>query len=101
VSSVWVAVIAVGAATVALKAIGPVFLRGRELPAHLAQMIDLLAPVLLAALVVTQTVGGDGRIEIDERALGIAGAAAAIALRAHVLVVPVVAAIVAAVARAA
>jgi branched-subunit amino acid transport protein len=101
VRTVWIAVAAVGVATIALKAVGPVFLRGRELPPRLEQMIDLLAPVLLAALVVTQTVGGDHRLEVDERLLGLAAAGIALALRTHLLVVPLVAAVVTAAARVA
>src|SRR5207245_1873135 len=50
-SLVWLVVIAVGAATVAIKATGPLLLAGRELPPRLLGVVELLAPALLAALV--------------------------------------------------
>jgi branched-subunit amino acid transport protein len=39
--------------TAAIKAVGPVALGGRELPERLTGVIALMAPALLAALVVT------------------------------------------------
>lgn len=60
----------------------------------------MLAPALLAALVVTQLVGGDRRLVFDERLLGLAAAIVAIRLRAPLLAVVVVAAAVTAAARA-
>ena len=91
-SSVWIAIILVGAATVCLKAVGPVLLGGRELPLALSAVLFLLAPALLAALVVTQAVGGDRQIVLDERLLGIGAAAVAIVLRLPLLAVVIVAA---------
>jgi branched-subunit amino acid transport protein len=100
VSAVWAVVLAVGAATVAIKALGPVALGGRELPGPLTAVLFLLAPALLAALVVTQAVGGDRELVFDERLFGLGAAATAIALRAPLLAVVVVAAAVTAAARA-
>jgi branched-subunit amino acid transport protein len=99
-TEVWLVVGVVGAATIALKAVGPVLLGGRELPPRLAGVVDLLAPAVLAALVVTQAVGGNRELVFDERLLGLAGAAVALRLRAPILAVIVVAAVVTAVARA-
>ena len=99
-SEVWIVVGLVGAATVALKGVGPVFLGGRELPHALTAILFLLAPALLAALVVTQAVGGDRELVFDERLLGLGAAAVAIALRAPLLAVVVAAAAVTATARA-
>jgi branched-subunit amino acid transport protein len=62
----------VGAGTIVCKAVGPVLLGGRSLPPYLAGIMDMLAPALLAALVVTQAVGADRRLVFDERLLGIA-----------------------------
>ena len=98
-SAVWIAVVAVGAATIAFKALGPVLLGGRELPPRLAAVVELLAPAVLAALVVTQVVGGDRRLVVDERLAGLAAAAVALRLRAPILVVIGAAAAVTAVAR--
>ena len=98
-STVWLVVLVVGLATIALKATGPVLLGGRELPDAVADVVALLAPVLLAALVVTQTVGGDGELVLDARLAGVAAGAAAVALRAPLPVVVVAAAAATAIAR--
>lgn len=98
-SAVWLCVIAVGAATVAFKATGPVLLGRRELPAWLAGPVALLAPAVLAALVVTQAVAGHREIVADARLAGLGAGAIAIALRAPLLVVVVVAAATAALIR--
>ena len=99
-SAVWTVVAAVGAATVAIKAVGPVALGGRGLPPRLDALVELLAPALLAALVVTQLVGGDRELVLDERLAGVAAAALALRLRAPILAVIFVAAAVTALARA-
>ena len=98
-SSVWLVVLVVGVATVALKAMGPVLLGGRKLPDAVAGVVELLAPVLLAALVVTQTVGGDNELVVDARVAGVGAGAAAIAGRAPLPVVVILAAAVTALAR--
>jgi branched-subunit amino acid transport protein len=90
----WVLVIAVGTATVVLKAAGPVFLGRRPLPERIQSMVDLLAPVMLTALVVTQTFGGDGELSLDARVPGVAAAAVAIRLRVPLVGAMVVAALV-------
>jgi len=100
VSETWIVVGAVGVATVALKSVGPVLLGGRPLPRHLAGVVALLAPALLAALVVTEVVGGDEEIVLDERLVGLGAAVVAILLRAPLLLVVVVAAAATAVTRA-
>jgi branched-subunit amino acid transport protein len=98
-SESWVIVLAVGVGTIAIKAAGPVLMGGRPLPDRLQAVVGLLAPALLAALVATNTLGADQRLVIDARLLGVALAAGAIALRAPVLFVVIVAAAAAAVAR--
>jgi branched-subunit amino acid transport protein len=100
VNAVWLCVLVVGLATVALKATGPVLAAGRELPAGAARVVDLLAPALLAALVATQAFAADEELVIDERAAGLLAAGVAILLRAPLLVVVLVAAATAAVLRA-
>jgi branched-subunit amino acid transport protein len=87
VSDVWTAVVVVGVATIALKAVGPVILGGRPLPRHLTGVVGLLAPALLAALVVTQSVGGDEEIVLDARLVGLGAAIVAIVLRAPLLAI--------------
>ena len=92
-SDVWIAVALVGAATVALKSVGPVLLGGRPLPEHLTGVVALLAPAVLAALVVTQAVGGDREIVLDARLVGLGAAVVALLLRAPLLAVVVAAAV--------
>ena len=98
-SRAWLVVLLVGAATIALKATGPVLLGGRRLPVSLTGMVALVAPVLLAALVVTQTVGGDGELALDARLAGVGAAAVAILARAPLPAVVVLAAATTALAR--
>ena len=100
VSAVWTAVLAVGAGTVCLKALGPVALGGRRLPERVMGIVELLAPALLAALVVTQAAGGERQLVFDARLVGLATAVVAIRLRAPLLVVVIVAAATTAVVRA-
>jgi branched-subunit amino acid transport protein len=92
VSAVWLCVLVVGLATVAVKASGPVLAAGRELPQGAARVVDLLAPALLAALVATQAFASDEQLVLDERAAGLIAAGVAIVLRAPLLVVVLVAA---------
>jgi len=95
----WIAVVVVGAATIALKGAGPVVFAGRPLPRPVVALMPLLAPCLLAALVVGQTVGDGRAVVVDARLAGVAAAAVALVLRAPLLVVLGAAAGVAAVAR--
>ena len=99
-SRVWLAVVLLGAVTVALKAAGPVLLGGRELPARVRVLVGLLAPALLAALVVTNTLASGRHVVVDARLAGVAAAAVSLRLRAPVLVAVAVAAAVTAAVRA-
>ena len=98
-SPVWTAVLGSGAVTIVLKATGPVLLGGRSVPSWLAGPVSLLAPAVLAAFVVTQTVGGHREIVADARLVGLGAGAIAVAMRAPILAVVVIAAAAAAVAR--
>jgi branched-subunit amino acid transport protein len=99
VSALWVAIVAVTLANAAIKAAGPILAGGRELPPRVNDVIVLLTPALLAALVVTETFGEDGHLVLDERAIGVGVAAVAVALRAPVLLAVVLAALATALAR--
>jgi branched-subunit amino acid transport protein len=99
-SIVWLCVLVVGVATIAIKASGPVLAADRELPQGAARVVDLLAPALLAALVATQALATDDELVLDERAAGLLAAGVAILLRAPLLVVVAVAAATAALLRA-
>ena len=98
-SGVWIVVAVVGVATIAFKAAGPVVIGRRELPPRIQSLVELLAPVMLIALVVTQTFGGDQQIEVDARVVGVGAAVVAIALRAHIIVAMAIAALVTALVR--
>jgi branched chain amino acid efflux pump len=95
----WLVVAVVGAGTILFKASGPVLLGRRTLPPRVTAVVDMLAPAMLAALVVTQTAGGDRQLVLDERVVGVAAGAVAILLRAPLLVVMVTAAAAAALVR--
>jgi branched-subunit amino acid transport protein len=99
VSDVWIVVAAVGATTIVFKAAGPVFIGRRALPPRARLLVDLLAPVMLTALVVTQTFGGDQKLTVDARVPGVAAALIAIWLRAPIIVTIVIAAVVTALVR--
>lgn len=88
----WLVVGTTGAATLVLKGLGPALLGGRSLPTPLANVIALLAPTLLAALVATQVFAGDREIVLDARAVGLVAAALALVARLPILVVVVLAA---------
>ena len=96
----WRVVIVAGIASMAIKAAGPVAIGGRPLPARLMGLVAMVAPALLAALVVTNLVGGKRELVLDARVPGVAVAAALLAFRAPVLVVIVAAAVVTGVVRA-
>jgi branched-subunit amino acid transport protein len=59
-------------ATVAIKAVVPLILGGRELPARFNDVIVLLGPALLTALVVTQALANGTRLGVDATTAGVA-----------------------------
>jgi hypothetical protein len=100
VSEAWILVAAIGGATVALKAVGPLLVGGRELPEPVLRVVALLAPALLAALVAVQIFAGERALVVDARVVGLAAAVLALLARAPILVVVAVAAVATALARA-
>jgi hypothetical protein len=101
VTAVWITIAALCAGTVAIKAVGPVALGARQPSERTFGVLALFAPALLAALIVYETLtdGHDG-ISVDERVIGLAAAATALALRAPLAVVVIGAAAATALARA-
>jgi hypothetical protein len=99
-TTLWATIVAVALASAAIKAAGPVLVGGRELPPRAVAVIALLAPALLAALVVTETFGENQHLALDERAVGVAVAGVALALRAPVLLAIALAALTTALLRA-
>ena len=99
-TTLWVTIIAVALANAAIKAAGPLLVGGRDLPPRVVAVIALLAPALLAALVVTETFGENRHLVLDERAIGVAVAGLMLALRAPVLIAVALAAVATALTRA-
>jgi branched chain amino acid efflux pump len=93
VSDPWIAVVAVGAGTALLKAVGPVGLAEKELPPRVTELLSLLGPAILAALVVTMTFGRDRSLVADARIAGVAVGGLAAVLRAPLGVVVLVGAL--------
>jgi hypothetical protein len=100
VSDAWLVVVVVGGLTILLKAAGPVLLGRRRLHGRAQAVVDLLAPSMLAALVVVQTFASGRELVLDARVPGVAAAAIAVWRGAPVIVAMVIAAAVTALLRA-
>ena len=99
-TEVWITIAGLVFITAAIKAAGPVLVGGRALPIRAYAVIGLLAPALLTALILTETFAKGQDLVVDARAAGLGCAAIALALRAPMLVVVLVAAVGAAAVRA-
>lgn len=99
-SEVWITIAALCVGTAAIKAAGPLTVGGRDLPPRVATVIAFMAPALLAALVVQETFAHDGKLVLDARAVGFAGALAALAAKLPLMGVVTVAAAATAITRA-
>ena len=71
-STVTVVVAGCTLVTFAIKAIGPVLSGGRELPAGVRDVLALVAPPLLAALVVVSTLSDGHRLVVGAQTAGVA-----------------------------
>jgi branched-subunit amino acid transport protein len=96
----WPELLGLSAISYALKAIGPVLAGGRQLGPQLRRILDLVAVPLLAALILTQTVGHGPRLVLDARVPALAVAGVLVWRRAPFLVVVLAAAATAALIRA-
>jgi branched-subunit amino acid transport protein len=99
-TAVWTTIGVLTVVSATIKATGPVLVGGRELPGWATRIIALLAPALLAALVVVDTFADGKSLVLDARAAGLAAAGIAVALRAPIIVVILLAAAVTALVRA-
>lgn len=88
------------ATTVAIKALGPVLAGGRELPAWTRDVVVLLAPALLAALVVTQVFADGDQLGVGPQTVGVAAAGGVMWRTGSVVLCVVTAAVVTAALRA-
>jgi branched-subunit amino acid transport protein len=93
VSTTWIVVLGASAGTLVIKGLAPAALGGRALPRRLSGVMALLAPTLLAALIVTNTFASGRDLVVDARAAGLLAALVAVLLRAPVLVVILAAAV--------
>jgi branched-subunit amino acid transport protein len=72
-SEVWITIGVLAVTTAIMRGIGPAALGDRALSVPVVRVISLLAPAILAALIVTETFGAPGpSITLDERAGGLA-----------------------------
>lgn len=85
-SAVWISIGVMTVITVAIKAVGPVVLGGRDLPGWAERLVVLLPAALLTALVMTQTFADGAKLVLDARAAGLAAAVVALVLRQNMLV---------------
>ena len=90
-TELWLVVGATALVTALIKGFGPVTVGGRDLPPWTAGVIGLLAPALLAALVVVSTLSEGKSIAVGPHTAGVAAAAVALWRGANVLVCVVVA----------
>lgn len=82
----WLPALGVTVVTWALKASGPLALGDRPLPSVVRKVVALLAPVLLAGLIVVD-LGGEGWTDLDvAQVLGVGTAGLARMLKAPMLV---------------
>lgn len=80
-SDAWLTIILLAALSIAIRASGPIVLGGRALSRSAMAVISLLAPALLAALIVVETVGGSEGLDVDARVAGVAAAAGVLTWR--------------------
>jgi branched chain amino acid efflux pump len=92
-SPAWEAVLTIGAGTVLLKAVGPVLVSGRRLPARATELLEMVAPAILAALVVTETFANGRALVLDARLAGAAAGLVAVLFRAPLWLVVIVGAL--------
>ena len=100
-TAVWITIAVLTVGTFASKAVGTLVLGGRDLSPRALNVTALVAPAILAALVVYETLGAHGGgITIDARAAGLGAAILAILAKAPMIVVILLAAAVTATLRA-
>jgi uncharacterized membrane protein len=91
VTAVWLTIVVVAVASAAIKAAGPLLLGDRQLGPRATVVVALLAPALLTALVLVDTITEGRRLVVDARLAGVAAAGIALLLRAPMLLVLAVA----------
>jgi Branched-chain amino acid transport protein (AzlD) len=92
-SSAWLVIAGLAAGTALLRASGPVILGGRVPPERAMAVVALVAPAVLGGLVIYETfTASRSGIAVDARVAGLAVAGVAIAARAPLTLVVLLAA---------
>lgn len=100
-NTIWITIAALCVGTIALKAAGPLALRGHQPPQQAMMIIALVAPAVLTSLVLYQTLAATpSGITFDARITGLTAAAIAITARAPMFIVVLLAALTTAATRA-
>lgn len=86
-SAVWWVVVCLGVATVVTKAFGPVTLGGWTPSERADRVLELVSPVVLAALIAVQVFTTAHEYHLDARVVGLGVAVVALLMRAPLLVV--------------
>ena len=100
-TTAWIVVAVLSVGTAIMRAAGPVAFGGRTtVSGRGAAVVALVAPALLGALVVYETVSAGGQgVELDARVVGLAAAGLALVLRLPLIAIVLVAAAATALAR--
>lgn len=85
-ATAWAVVGGAAAVTALIKGVGPFALGGRELPGRFASIVVLLAPALVAALVVSSALADGRHLHVGADTAGVAVAGLAFARGASVIV---------------
>lgn len=85
-------ILVLAAGTLLFKALGPVIAGGRQPPARVIAVIELLTPALITALIVSGTFGHGQQLVLDARVVGVGVGAVALWLRLPAVVALVLAA---------
>lgn len=99
--TIWALIVLCAVVTAAIKAFGPIAVGQRDLPSWFTDVIALMAPALLAALVVTAALADGDRLAVGADTAGVAVAGLALVRGASVVVGVAIAAVVTALLRAA
>lgn len=99
-SELWLIIAGGAVVTAAIKAAGPIALGGRELPSWAGSVIELMAPALLAALIVTAALADGDKLTVGADTAGVALAGIALWRGVSILVGVAIAVVVTAALRA-
>ncbi|MET0928738.1 MAG: AzlD domain-containing protein [Aeromicrobium sp.] len=99
-ATIWWTIAGCTVVTAIIKGIGPVALGGREIPPRFTGVIALMAPALLAALVVTSTFAKGDHWTVGAHTVGVAAAGVILVRRGSLVLAVAVAVAVTALLRA-